>query len=943
MARSGSRGRTGATRPAVSISSFNSTGTPSAEAATEMAYGRPSTLKVFISSVMRDGSLTAERQEAASVVDAHPDTEPWLWERNADAGPYSSLEVCKGHASTSDILLLIVASDISDVTEAEWHAAQRGGATCAMLMKAGVTRSPRLRAFIGVERSNGIDVTFDGLSALRQAVEDALRRCMTDAVRQRALRRRLGIPGAGNTTHLLEAGVERAEQQYFQGSASVAAEVLEELDMLLGPDSQRPEELELITGLVHGAAGRSVKAVAAYKRVIENPASTDQAVAIAHQNLSLEALRIGDLARSRELMRLALKLHQESGDWFGVLQMLLNRGTLAAVMDDLALAAKLADLAEELIGWFREPVPHQRSSLIGLRGQIAAGSGRYEDALVLYKRAYRISKRARDRDGETVGAQNVAAAYHDLGRPALARRWGLRALRIAEETGTTWRREEIHRLLAIIAVNRGDLTDARDNFESARVLAEAMNDMWRAATLEADIGAIRVELGDPDAKHDLDAAYETLSKLGDIDWMHRIDLNRVVLAEREGDREVALETLSRIADEGEADPLMLREARERMASIVLGEPTDAVEALQHFRSALQMSTDDAPEIALVAGSYAHRLQDAGCLDEALELFDLAQSSAGDNPAVEYDVRSDRALLLVELGDLEAALPILENCLEAATRLRDRERQIRALHNVGEIARRAGDLRRSTTALRKACTLAARTGDEEARRSAAASLAITQIAENKATAARATATSLLADSEAVGDDRNAAIALGVLGGAAFLEGDYLQAADWYRKAARRDKDDPVHRSEDLEGIAEAHAAAGRWRPTFRAVQNVVTHAQEHDLEAKAWPSLLRAARWYLDRSEIDRAATITMPAWVLASQTPHRRPSEPSSSDDPGLEDTEFYDAMLTTAFHELWSGLSPCDGLYDKVFDRFEVDDEVRERLWEAVAAVRAVVRDLEE
>jgi hypothetical protein len=82
-------------------------------------FGRPVQLKVFISSLMRGGSLDAERAEVASVIDDHPDLEAWMWERRANAGPYSSIEVCKGHAGTSDLLLLIVEDDLTDPTEAE--------------------------------------------------------------------------------------------------------------------------------------------------------------------------------------------------------------------------------------------------------------------------------------------------------------------------------------------------------------------------------------------------------------------------------------------------------------------------------------------------------------------------------------------------------------------------------------------------------------------------------------------------------------------------------------------------------------------------------------------------------------------------------------------------------------------------------------------------------
>ncbi len=415
--------------------------------------------------------------------------------------------------------------------------------------------------------------------------------------------------------------------------------------------------------------------------------------------------------------------------------------------------------------------------MIGIRATVAAHSGRYEDALELCKRAYRISQRSKDLDSETVGAQNIAVAYKDLARPVLARRWALRALKLAERVGTTWRREEVHRLLGLIALDRGDLVEAAREFESARVAANAMDDSWRAAALGADIGAILIELDDPRARSELDAAYEALSRLGDNDWLQRIDLNRARLAERSGDRDGALLALRRLADTAGNDPRMRCDAYERIATAALLPPINGGEALSHFRSALDVSTEQLAEKALLAGSYAHRLQDAGCLLEAMDVFDdaLALSSAGGNTSVQYDVQSDRALLLVRLGNLETAVAILEGCVTMAARRRDRERHVRALHNLGETARRAGALSRSTEVLRKARDLAARAGDEDARRSAAGLLAITQISSSKPRAARKTAEALLACSEATHDDENVAVALGVLGSAAFLEGDYVAAA------------------------------------------------------------------------------------------------------------------------------------------------------------------------
>src|SRR5690606_11146236 len=114
----------------------------------EVMFGRSEKLKVFISSEMRSEALTQHRMAVAKIIDAHPDAEAWLWERTANAGRYSAYDVCVGHARTSDLLLLILGDDLTDVTKAEWKAAKEAGANCALLLQRTDSRSQRANVFI---------------------------------------------------------------------------------------------------------------------------------------------------------------------------------------------------------------------------------------------------------------------------------------------------------------------------------------------------------------------------------------------------------------------------------------------------------------------------------------------------------------------------------------------------------------------------------------------------------------------------------------------------------------------------------------------------------------------------------------------------------------------------------------------------------------------------
>ncbi len=657
------------------------------ELGTEVLYGRSAKLRVFISSEMRTGRLPRERLAVASVVDQHPDAEPWLWERNARAGRYSSFDVCVGIARTSDILLLILADELTDVTEAEWRAAKDGGANCALFVKDGSTLTPRAEAFIASERGDCIYVSYLDLTSLRRAVKSALTQSMTDAVRHRALARRAREIGQSPARmHLLEAGIERAERLYGSGAIKQAREVLDEIDALLGACDEVPEGFELVSGLVAGAGGHASKAAAAYIRIIRSPRSSKHAKAVAFQNLGIEAMRAGQLRAAASYMRSALKRHRAADDWFGMLQVLLNMGNLALERGDADTATELAAVADELVPFFRPPVPHQRASIIGLQAQIAAHLGRHEQALANFKAAHAAFKRLADIDGQIVGCQNIAASYHDLGRPRLASRWAAKALALAKDQGPTWRREELHRLAALIELDLGRRPEARHHFEQARAFATQMGDAWRVATLTADIGAVLAELDSDEALAELERARGLLEEQGDFDWLVRVGMNRALVATRRGDTAAAVMMLQELTGASRASRSLRSSVFERLGGLQL-DAGQGAEAGRNFRRAMALQPKT-PQAAITAGLYAHRLQEAGEHKRALELFDLAvrRADAGDDAGVIYDARSDRALLLAAMGKETEALSELQSCLDAARRLHDAERTVRALHNIGELAR-----------------------------------------------------------------------------------------------------------------------------------------------------------------------------------------------------------------------------------------------------------------
>jgi len=94
---------------------------------------------------------------------------------------------------------------------------------------------------------------------------------------------------------------------------------------------------------------------------------------------------------------------------------------------------------------------------------------------------------------------------------------------------------------------------------------------------------------------------------------------------------------------------------------------------------------------------------------------------------------------------------------------------------------------------------------------------------------------------------------------------------------------------------------------------------------------------LDRGQQRRAGLLTAPAWVLALQTANQ-PPRPSRRDGDGLADTELLDAMMTTAFQELWTTSGRSELLYEVVVRELGLaadDNAIRSIIAEARAAVR--------
>lgn len=164
---------------------------PTVRSISDDLFGRPTALKVFVSSRMRGGVLNGERNAAARAIEGTGLAQAWYWERDARAGPYSSEGVCLGHARTCDALVLILAQDLTRVTRAEYVAAKGEGAACFIMLKDGVARTKEVHKFIAGEQEHAITVEFRNVSELGTLIVEALRHNAVQATRRQNIRARI--------------------------------------------------------------------------------------------------------------------------------------------------------------------------------------------------------------------------------------------------------------------------------------------------------------------------------------------------------------------------------------------------------------------------------------------------------------------------------------------------------------------------------------------------------------------------------------------------------------------------------------------------------------------------------------------------------------------------------------------------------------------------------
>ena len=156
----------------------------------EELWGRGNVFKVFVSSKMSGGVYVAERKSCADTVDGTRLARAWYWERDANAGPYCSEEVCLQNAARSDGLILILGDELTRMTRLEYEVARRRHLATFVFVDKRQTQDEDAREFIRAIRDRGYPVTknFQNESELETHVIDALMEFFSKAGRSHTYR-----------------------------------------------------------------------------------------------------------------------------------------------------------------------------------------------------------------------------------------------------------------------------------------------------------------------------------------------------------------------------------------------------------------------------------------------------------------------------------------------------------------------------------------------------------------------------------------------------------------------------------------------------------------------------------------------------------------------------------------------------------------------------------
>ncbi len=572
-----------------------------------LIYARPpEDGKIFVSSKMSGGALKTERRAAAEAIEEYPPWRAWTWEDSAAAGPYCSESECVRQAGTSDGLVLILEDEITPVTRSELKAAQDAGVPIFVMLKTGVTRDTELERLIKRIRGEGnTTVNFSSPGELKTRVASALRTLALRTWRARMLERRQALLGKGSGGPTEDDSAEMQVSAGQDGAMITIADLLAQAGKRVH-DGDAPGALEELWWVAQGAYD------------------------------------VG-------LSWLALKLVED-----------IERVIPAEAIDD----------------WWQGWICNLRGLALSEGSSSAAARAEYE-------RMRQLGKALGDADLESTALQNLGVQDVLEGEHAAAREKFTRSLKQKRELGDwhgglqvlfnlvnvfvgqkkldladrllddlqalmshlrdPYLRSSLHGHRGSVAVARGDLQSAQDEFREALRCARRSGATPRVITATQNLGAVAHDLGEPArARRWYEKALELAESIGDV-TQRRIQRQALALSHVHlGEYDLAAELFLLVAE-------------------------DATEL------------EDQQQAAIALGDAGGSLMQAGNAERARELTERALAMPG---GTDHWRAQHLANLAVELAALEEPEAAVSRLLEAANLAADPSERADALAQAG---------------------------------------------------------------------------------------------------------------------------------------------------------------------------------------------------------------------------------------------------------------------
>jgi len=726
--------------------------------------------------------------------------------------------------------------------------------------------------------------------------------------------------------HSIKAGqVEQAFELFYSailfaektGFPSVVLLLFDKLNSILEFNQLDPRDKAWLLnskGLALQSLGQIKEAAQALNdmRQLGENLGDKQIIATSLMNLGTQALMVGNDREASELWNRSLAISHEIGQYRTAIQIRLNLVSTYIQCGNLEDAeAQLSIVQESIEAWHD---PHLLATFLGNVGTVNAKQGRYDVARQYYQMALKCVRRTGDFLAEANTLQNLGALSVNEGLPSKALYWFKRALKVIEVTGSIIHQEPIFVGLAIAYHRIGKLHEAVGSFEKARKIAKQLGNRHAMAEYTADCGAILLSLKEiKTAKPLLVEALDIFKKIGDREWEYRVLRNMIELHWASGEREASLQDIENIL--AVLPPESNNERAElfgRMAQLWLGDQDGFERASYYFNQQLSEyeKHNNIKDLAWHSALAGAALAEAGGRNFSIPFYSRAielYKSLNDNHMI-FHISNDRAVAYSDLGRYQEAITDFKFCTNLADELNDRVMRLQVSLNWGETERRRGQIRKAISKLNKAVVLSRELGDRKSEGESLANLGIALSDAKKWENAQSTFRLARDIARTERQSFTEASAVGGLAKVAFVKGRFKTAAKLYEEAAKLNssRSSNIQFVEDIAGLVESLAAAGKDQDLEREAQRLIDVAQQNFETELASEALMRAARWLLKRTELDDAASLYAVGIAITGT---------------GTEDNlinRLSKACLLMAYH-IQTDVEDKDGFYEQVISKLNV------------------------